>query len=71
MVSLKHHAEAFDAAWKKLGQHWQTTHSQWRDKTQQDFSQQFWLPLEQQVKLTQRELDNLISVIERAKSNLR
>lgn len=70
MASLKQHIELFDTAWQQLAQHWQATRTQWRDATQEDFAQQHWLPLEQQVRLTRRELEHLLAVIERARQNL-
>ena len=70
MASLTQHTAAFDAAWQQLRHAWQTTSDQWHDQAQQDFAQQHWQPLERQVTLTRRELQNLIMVIERAKAAL-
>jgi RNAse (barnase) inhibitor barstar len=71
MASLTQHTAALDAAWQRLSHQWQATSDQWRDASQQEFDQHVWQPLEQQVRLTRRELDNLISVLERAKHQLR
>ncbi len=71
MASLIQHSEALATAWQHLDRHWQTTSEQWRDATQRDFEQQYWVPLAQQVRLTQRELANLIQVLERVQHGLR
>jgi len=68
---LKQHAASFDESWKRLGRQWQISSEQWLDEVRQAFDQQYWQPLEQQVGLTERELQKVVEVIEQAMISLR
>jgi hypothetical protein len=56
-----------DAAWKVLLQRWGATKETWKDAVQQEFEQQHWMPLEEQTRAVQRELEALAQVIHKAR----
>jgi hypothetical protein len=56
-----------NAALKILRACWDKTKDDWDDTVRQDFEENYWLPLEAQVKATFKAIDRLAPVLTRAK----
>jgi hypothetical protein len=50
-------------ALKTLQEHWEQMKTQWDDAVRQAFEEQFWLPLESQVRATLRGIERLAPVL--------
>ena len=60
-----------ELSWNKLKLQWEQTTSTWNDPVAQNFEQTFVIPLEEQMKRTRKELEQLTKVIEQAQRNIR
>ena len=58
-------------SWRRLCQQWHWTMQIWNDRVLRQFEKEFWQPLEVQVTVTQRQLEQLAHVISNAHRNVR
>lgn len=58
-------------SWQRLCQRWQGTIALWNDPMRWQFEREFWLPLENQMPLTLREMEQLAQVIAKARRSVR
>jgi len=58
-------------AWQLLRQRWQGTTVLWNDPMRWQFEREFWQPLEDQVPVTLREMEQLAKVIAQAQRSVR
>ncbi len=54
-------------AQKRLYQQWEATKLVWNDPVRWNFERKYWEPLAQQMQTTQRELEQLAAVINKAR----
>lgn len=71
MASLSMTMSQLDSAWRVLRQRWESTREVWDDKVRRDFEKDYWTELESQVQATQREMERLAQVIDRARRSVR
>ncbi len=60
-----------DSTLKRLHQRWEQTQSVWNDPVSRAFEQDYLIPLEQQVLVTQREMERLAQVIAQARRRVK
>jgi hypothetical protein len=58
-VSLHASWTELNSALKTLRERWEDAKAQWNDPVRDDFEEQFWLPLEAQVRSTLRGIERL------------
>ena len=71
MTSMNASEERLDSAWKALRARWEDTGSKWNDSVRRAFENEYWEPLEAQVRSTLDELQRLAQVIAQAERNVR
>ncbi|GAK60501.1 hypothetical protein U27_00398 [Candidatus Vecturithrix granuli] len=71
MVLLRPYIEQFNEAQQKLKHRWETTKTLWNDPVSREFEKNVMVPLGEQIRNTQRELDRMAQVIEQARRNVR
>ncbi len=71
MALLRPHIEQFNEAQHKLKHRWETTKTVWNDPVSREFEKNVIVPLGQQIRNTQQELNRLFQVIEQARRNVR
>jgi hypothetical protein len=67
MSDLTNPIHELDDTWKVLLLRWGASKEVWQDAVQQEFEQQHWMPLEEQTRAVQRELEALAQVIHKAR----
>lgn len=71
MAGLNMTAGQLNSAWKTLCQRWEESKMTWNDPVRWDFEKTYWMPLGQQVRATQREMERLMQVISQARRSIK
>jgi hypothetical protein len=71
MTTLHSSVSQLATARQLVSQQWEQTKAVWNDLVRHHFERDYWQPLNQQLKLTQRALDKLDDVLDQAKRSVR
>ena len=71
VVLLSQQLDEFHEEQGKLRHRWEMAKTEWDDPVSQEFAGKVMMPLFDQVRLVQREMDNLLHVFEQIRRNAR
>lgn len=71
MANLGSTVTQLDSIWRVLRQRWEHAKTLWNDPVRWSFEKDHWVPLENQVQATQREMERVAQVISQAQRSVK